>query len=147
MGGLVDISAKPDVERTAVASGEIHLSPKTARKVKEGKTRKGDVLAIAEVAALQAVKRTWEIIPHCHPIPITSVKVTFRMKEDRVRVTCRVQATYKTGVEMEALTGVAAALLTLWDTVKYLEKDTQGQYPHTAIAEIRVQSKEKRTPQ
>ena len=97
----------------------------------------------SEIAALQAVKNTPNLIPHCHPIPRTGVNVDLDILEDRVRCQCRVKAEYKTGVEMESLVGVMAALLTFWDMVKYLEKDESGQYPHTRIEGVRVISKVK----
>jgi cyclic pyranopterin phosphate synthase len=83
------------------------------------------------------------MIPLCHPIPIESVEVTFDLKEDRVTAYCHVKANYKTGVEMESLAGVSTALLTIWDMVKYLEKDENGQYPSTCINDIKVVLKEK----
>ena len=143
MAKMVDISKKPDVPRRAVASGEILLRPATIRAIRAGRVEKGDPIRTAEVAALQAMKRVWEVLPHTHPIPITGAAAEFAVKRDRVVVTCEVSATYKTGVEMEALYGVAVALLTVWDMVKSLEKDDAGQYPRTRIAGVRVVSKEK----
>jgi len=143
MAKMVDISRKPDVSRRAVASGEILLRPATIRAIRAGRVEKGDPIRTAEVAALQAMKRVWEVLPHTHPIPITGASAEFAVKRDRVVVTCEVSATYKTGVEMEALYGVAVALLTIWDMVKSLEKDADGQYPSTRIANVRVVAKEK----
>ncbi len=143
---MVDIGAKPDVKRRAVARGEIRLRPATVRAIRAGRVEKGDPLAAAEVAGLQAIKSTWQALPHCHPIPLTSASVAFDVKADRVVVTTTVEATYKTGVEMEALYGVAVALLTVWDMVKALEKDARGQYPATRIESVRVVSKEKGGP-
>jgi len=143
MARMVDISKKPDVPRRAVATGEILLSPATLRAIRAGKVEKGDPVRTAEVAALQAVKRVWEALPHAHPIPITSAAAEFRLQRDRIAVSCEVSATYKTGVEMEALYGVTVALLTIWDMVKSLEKDAAGQYPATRIQDVRVVSKEK----
>jgi len=143
MAKMVDISKKPDVPRRAVASGEILLRPATIRAIRAGRVEKGDPIRTAEVAALQAMKRVWEVLPHTHPIPITGAAAEFAVKRDRVVVTCEVSATYKTGVEMEALYGVAVALLTIWDMVKSLEKDADGQYPSTRIANVRVVAKEK----
>lgn len=140
---MVDIGAKPDVKRRAVAGGEIRLRPATIRAIRAGQVEKGDPLAAAEVAGLQAIKSTWQALPHCHPIPLTSASVAFDVKADRVVVTTTVEATYKTGVEMEALYGVAVALLTVWDMVKALEKDARGQYPAARIEGVRVVSKEK----
>ncbi|KYH36164.1 MAG: molybdenum cofactor biosynthesis protein MoaC [Candidatus Bathyarchaeota archaeon B23] len=146
MGGvdpvkMVDISPKAVVHREAEAVGRIILRPETLKAVREGAVKKGDPLTVAEVASIQAVKRTAELIPLCHPIPVTSIQLHFTVGEDHIEVRCRVVADYKTGVEMEALTGVAVALLTIWDMVKYLEKDERGQYPHTRIAEIKVVEK------
>ncbi|PCN49801.1 hypothetical protein B6U99_07820 [Candidatus Geothermarchaeota archaeon ex4572_27] len=90
-----------------------------------------------------AAKRTPEIIPLCHPIPITGVDVSFKVEEDRVEVEVRVRAVAQTGVEMEALTAATAALLAIWDMVKGLEKDEAGQYPYTEILGVRVESKVK----
>ncbi len=144
MAKMVDIGAKPDVRRRAVARGEIRLKPATVRAIRAGRVEKGDPLAAAEVAGLQAIKSTWQVLPHCHPIPLTSAGVEFDVRADRVVATAAVEATYKTGVEMEALYGVSVALLTVWDMVKSLEKDARGVYPAARIAEIRVVSKEKR---
>ncbi len=143
---MVDIGAKPDVKRRATARGEIRLRPATVRAIRRGRVEKGDPLAAAEVAALQAIKSTWQVLPHCHPIPLTAAEVDFIAKADRVTVTTTVEATYKTGVEMEALYGVAVALLTVWDMVKSLEKDARGQYRAARIEGVRVVSKEKRGP-
>jgi cyclic pyranopterin phosphate synthase len=140
---MVDISAKGVVHREAEAIGRMMLRPETLEAIREGKVKKGDPLTVAEVASLQAVKRTAELIPLCHPVPITSIQVNFSLGEDHIDARCRVSADYKTGVEMEALVGVATALLTIWDMVKYLEKDERGQYPQTRITEIRVVEKRK----
>jgi cyclic pyranopterin phosphate synthase len=104
---------------------------------------KGNILAAAEVAALQAIKKVWEVLPHTHQIPITSAGVNLKVGSGSVSATVAVEATYKTGVEMEALYGVSVALLTVWDMVKPLEKDEGGQYPTTRIGNIRVVSKVK----
>ncbi len=145
MAKMVDIGRKPDVRRRAVATGLIRLKPSTIRAIRARHVEKGDPLPTAEVAALQAVKAVWQVLPHTHPIPITSASVTFNVRSDRIAVTTTVEATYKTGVEMEALYGVAVALLTIWDMVKALEKDSTGQYPTAAIEGVRVISKEKAT--
>lgn len=143
MARMVDISRKPDVPRRAVATGEILLRPGTIRAIRAGRVEKGDPIRTAEVAALQAVKRVWEALPHTHPIPITGASADFIVKRDRVVVRCEASATYKTGVEMEALYGAAVALLTIWDMVKSLEKDAKGQYPTARISNVRVVAKEK----
>lgn len=140
---MVDVSGKEVVHREAEAVGKIQLKKGTVDAIKAGKVKKGDPLSVAEVASILAVKRTPETIPLCHPIPITSVTMEFQLGVDCIEARCRVTADYKTGVEMEALAGVTAALLTIWDMVKYLEKDKDGQYPSTAIAGIRVVEKRK----
>ncbi len=140
---MVDISKKPAVSRVATASGFIHLKPETLKKIKAGEVPKGDVLTVAQTAAILAVKRTPELVPMTHPLPITSVEVKPELERDGVRVSVEVKTTAQTGVEMEALAGVAGALLTIWDMVKGFEKDEAGQYPTTAITEIRVLKKVK----
>lgn len=141
--GMVDISKKNVIPRTAEAIGRIVLKKQTVRAIRSGKVKKGDPLAAAEIACIQAVKRTPDLIPLCHNIPIGSVNADFTVGETWVEARCRVTAIYKTGVEMEALTGVSIGLLTIWDMVKYLEKDKEGKYPSTMIAEIRVTEKRK----
>ena len=143
MKGMVDIGEKDVVRRKAIASGKIVLGKRSLDAIRSGTVRKGDVLEAAKITAIQAVKSTPDIIPYCHPIPIESVKVDFELSNDSLSCTVEVIAHYKTGVEMEALTGVSAALLTIWDMVKYLEKDENGQYPSTRIADIEVVTKEK----
>lgn len=140
---MVEITEKPAVGRRAVASGTIRLKESTVEAIKNGEVEKGDVLTVARVAAIQAVKETPRQIPMCHPIPITGVEVAFELEPSRVRATVVVTSVGKTGVEMEALAGVSAALLNVWDMVKYLEKDEEGQYPGTRIEEIKVVSKRK----
>ena len=141
--GMIDISEKNDMKRKAKAQGRLILSEATMTAIKEGQIRKGDPFKIAEMAALLAVKKTPELIPHCHPIPLTSIKVDFHIEGNEIICHCCVRATYKTGVEMEALIGVSLALLTIWDTVKYLEKDENGQYPVAKIQDIQVLEKTK----
>jgi cyclic pyranopterin phosphate synthase len=135
---MVDISAKPEVPRRAVASGFIHLKKETLEKIKAGKVPKGDVLTVAQTAAILAVKRTPGLVPLTHPIPITGVDVDFNFEADGIRASIEVRSTGQTGVEMEALAGVASALLTIWDMTKGLEKDEAGQYPTTAITDVKV---------
>ena len=141
--GMVDISEKKVVSRTASASGRIMLGEGSMEAVQSGNVRKGDVYQSARISAIQAVKATPSILAFCHPIPIESVEVGFEDLGDGIRCECIVRANYKTGVEMEALVGVSAALLTIWDMVKYLEKDEDGQYPSTRIEDIRVEEKRK----
>lgn len=139
--GMIDISKKDAVRRKAKAKGIIHLKESTIQKIDNKEIKKGDPIQVAEISAIQAVKKTPENIPHCHPIPIEGVDVNFDVEDDDIFVSCEVKAIYKTGVEMEALSGVNAALLTIWDMVKYLEKDKDGQYPRTKISDIRVVEK------
>ena len=108
-----------------------------------GVRKKGDPLVVAEIAAMNAAKQTHLLIPHCHQIALDTVNVMFDVSKDSVLARCRVRAQARTGVEMEALVGVAVALNTLWDMVKYLEKNDAGQYPITRITDIRVIRKEK----
>ncbi len=143
MTKMIDISEKRNVSRRAKARGEIKLSASTMDAIRESRIKKGDVISTAKVAGIQAVKDTPKMLPLCHPIPITSVDVSLKLEKDRVVCECDVKAEYKTGVEMEALVGVTSALLTVWDMVKYLEKDDKGQYPETRIDCIKVVEKEK----
>lgn len=138
---MVDISRKRDVERKAIANGRIYLKSSTVKAIEEGKVEKGNVLAIARIAAIMAVKRTPEVIPLCHPLHITSVNVDFKLAKRSIEVWVEVKSLGKTGVEMEALTGATAALLTIWDMVKSAEKDETGNYPNTRISEVRVVEK------
>lgn len=140
---MIDVSEKPTVKRRAQAKGEIKLKKETIKAIKENKIKKGDALTVARVAGLNAVKNTHIIIPMCHPVPVSSVNIDFDVRENSVVFSCEVKAEYKTGVEMEALTGVSVALLTIWDMVKYLEKDEKGQYPETRIMNIEVVEKVK----
>ncbi|MFH1491238.1 MAG: cyclic pyranopterin monophosphate synthase MoaC [Pseudomonadota bacterium] len=141
--GMVDVSEKPVIMRKAEAGGKIFLSKKTVDTIKAGKIKKGDPLLVAEVSAMNAAKLTHLLIPHCHQIPLDSVSLGFDVADDVIEIRCRVHAQARTGVEMEALVGVSIALNTVWDMVKYLEKDDQGQYPGTRISDIRVIKKEK----
>jgi cyclic pyranopterin phosphate synthase len=108
-----------------------------------GQVKKGDVISAARVAAILAVKDTPRLIPFCHQIPITAVDVVFDIQTDVAKVTVTVSSIGQTGVEMEALTGISAALLNIWDMVKSLEKDETGNYPSTEIDEIKVLEKRK----
>lgn len=140
---MVDITKKPQVYREAVARGLIKLRRETVKAIAEGGVEKGDVLTAAQLAAVMAAKRTHELIPLCHPIPLTGVDVGFRLGDEHVEVEVRVRTVAQTGVEMEALTAASIALLTVWDMVKKMEKDEGGQYPLTEIASVRVESKVK----
>ena len=140
---MIDISSKDVVERTATASGEIKLKESTVDKINRKETKKGDVIETAKIAGMQAAKRTWDTIPYCHQIPISSVNLEFNTQKNSIKVRCSVKAVYKTGVEMEAISCVQASLLTIWDMVKYLEKDENGQYPETQIRYVKVDRKAK----
>ncbi len=141
--GMIDVSEKEMVLRTAIAEGKLTLKKETIDAIRKGKIKKGNPFEMAEASALLGIKTTFMRIPHCHPIPITSAELKFSLEDDTVICKCEVKAKYKTGVEMEALNGVTSALLTIWDMVKYLEKDDDGQYPTTAIHGIRVIKKQK----
>ncbi|GAB7008375.1 cyclic pyranopterin monophosphate synthase MoaC [Halorubrum trueperi] len=141
---MVDVGSKPDASRRAVARGEIRLTPSTIAAVEDDEVGKGDVLATARIGAVQAVKHTWETIPMCHQIPIINVDTDFAIREDRIELTVAVETTGKTGCEMEALEGVTTGLNVVWDMVKAAEKDADGQYPDTRIANVEVLDKEKR---
>ena len=140
---MVDISGKGDIVREAVATGRIYLRPETLAAIRGGTVVKGNVLATARIAATLAVKETPRIIPMCHTIPINSISVDFVDGDGYIESIVWVKSSGKTGVEMEALTGVSVALLTIWDMVKSAEKDEYGQYPVTRITGIRVVEKKK----
>jgi len=121
---MVDVGDKPDMERVAVAKGEVTMCPETLRLIVAGGIPKGDVLAVAQVAGIMAAKRTPDLIPLCHPLLLTKVDVAFRVDEAacRVEITATVCSRGKTGVEMEALTAVSVAALTIYDMAKAVEK-------------------------
>ena len=121
---MVDVSDKPVTHRTATATGSIQVSPEIMAAVKSGNVKKGDVLGVARVAGIMGVKRTSELIPMCHPLPIQKCSVDFETDEDAgvIRVFCTVKTEGKTGVEMEALTGVSTALLTIYDMCKAMDR-------------------------
>lgn len=142
---MVDVSNKPVIKRTALAQGSICLQKKTIKMIKEDRIKKGNVLATAQIAAIEAVKSTHHIIPLCHSLKITGINVNFDLEsDDHITVQVDVRSLGKTGVEMEALTGVSVALLTIWDMVKSVEKDAEGQYPYTRISDVQVLLKEKK---
>ena len=141
---MVDVSDKPVVKRIAKAEGKIWLQSKTIEKIRLGSIEKGDVFSAANIAGILAAKKTPELIPLCHLIPLSKVDISFNVDEKYVTAKCTVVGECKTGVEMEALVGVGTALLTIWDMVKSLEKDENGQYPHTKISEIRISKKTKK---
>ena len=135
---MVDVSAKPPLRRTAVARGEIRLQPATLDLIHAGGLPKGDVLAVARVAGIQAAKRTGDLIPLCHPLPITQAAVDFEApaSRDRLVITAIVRVTGPTGVEMEALTAVTVAALTIYDMCKAVDKAM-------VIGEVRLVEKTK----
>ncbi|MEM0140362.1 MAG: cyclic pyranopterin monophosphate synthase MoaC [Ferroplasma sp.] len=140
---MIDITDKETVSREARATGEITLKGSTIKTIIARKVKKGDTIETARIAGTMAVKNTSGIIPYCHPIPVMSIDFDFKIEEYRIEVFCTVKAIYRTGVEMEALSGVETALLTIWDMVKYLEKDETGNYPDTEIGNIHVVYKKK----
>src|SRR5271170_5838284 len=116
-----DISHKPTTLRTAVAKSTLKMSPATIELVKQNKVPKGDPLPVARVAAIQAAKNTSQIIPFCHPLPVTHVNVEFKIDQDAIDILVTVKAIYQTGVEMEALTAASVAALTTYDMTKMLD--------------------------
>ncbi len=119
---MVDVSAKPETARTATARGRVRMRPETLAVIVGGTAAKGDVLGTARLAGIMAAKRTAELIPLCHPLPITSVTVDLSPGDDAVDIACTVRTTGRTGVEMEALTGVTVAALTVYDMVKAIDR-------------------------
>ncbi|MBN2567715.1 cyclic pyranopterin monophosphate synthase MoaC [Candidatus Woesearchaeota archaeon] len=140
---MIDIRDKETVTRMATVRGTIFLQPSTIAAVKGGKIKKGDPLQAAQLVAMLGAKQTPLLLPHCHPIPITGVATDFEISADSVIVTTSVTAVAKTGVEMEAIVATELALATIWDMVKYLEKDADGQYPTARITDIHVKQKVK----
>ena len=133
---MVDVSDKPVQKRRAVASGKILLQPETIQLVKENQMKKGDVITVAEIAGIQAAKRTHELIPLCHPLQLSKVKVTCTLTEEGVEAVGEVICSGQTGVEMEALTAVQVALLTVYDMCKAVDKQM-------IMQEIRLNEKTK----
>jgi len=119
---MVDVSAKADTVREAVAEGRITMSAETLAAIREGSAKKGDVLATARIAGIMAAKKTSELIPLCHPLMLSKVSVDFAFEDGGIRVTSLVRLTGQTGVEMEAMTAVSVALLTIYDMAKALDK-------------------------
>jgi cyclic pyranopterin phosphate synthase len=140
---MVDISEKKEVKREAIAEGKIILKPETIKLIREKKIEKGDPLQISLVSATNAVKKTPELVPFCHFILLEDIKVSFVVENFSITVRVKVKSTSKTGLEMEALSGVLNALLNIWDVVKKYEKDDSGNYPFTFIKDVRVVSKVK----
>ena len=131
---MVDVGGRAVSDRVAVAEGFIELSPEALALVVEGRAAKGDVLGVARVAAIQGAKRTWELIPLCHPLPLTGVSVVIEPVADGLRIEASARTTGVTGVEMEALTAVQVGLLTLYDMVKAVD-------PAMTIGPVRLLSK------
>src|SRR5262245_36829581 len=115
---MVDVGEKPETQRVAVASGQVEMAPATLERIRSGTLEKGDVLGIARTAAIQGLKRTSELIPLCHPLRVTGVEILLTPTENRVEIQATVRAFDRTGVEMEALTAVAVAGLTIYDMCK-----------------------------
>ncbi len=133
---MVDVTEKAVTRRVAAAAGAVYLAPATLQRIREGTVAKGDVLAVAQVAGIQAAKHCWELIPMCHQLPLTGVDISFSLSDDpcRVEIRSQVSCTGVTGVEMEALTAVSAAALTIYDMCKAIQKDMR-------IEHIRLLSK------
>jgi len=141
--GVVDITQKKVVLRSAIATGMLKLSQKSLDAISSNQVKKGNVIEASTIAAIQAVKETPRIIPHCHPIPLEGCKVDWELLENALHCTVSVTAHYKTGIEMEAITGVCAGLLCALDMVKSHEKDADGQYPNSEICQVRIVEKYK----
>jgi len=121
---MVDVGDKAETHRIAIASGRVRMQPETLRTILEGRASKGDVLGVAQVAAIMAAKKTWELVPMCHPIALTAINVALTPDEETscVRIESRVETRGKTGVEMEALTAASIAALTIYDMVKAIDR-------------------------
>ena len=119
---MVDVSSKPVTKRVATAEALIALKPETIAKIESSQVAKGNVLATARIAAIQAVKRTGELIPLCHPLPVHHAQVEFESRREGIRIECRVTTAAQTGVEMEALTGATIAALTIYDMCKAIDQ-------------------------
>ncbi len=134
---MVDVGGKPEQQRMAKASGFIRLQPETIQLIKENLIKKGDVLTVAEIAGIQAAKETSRLIPLCHPLMLTKVEVKSTVKDDSILMESLVKCTGQTGVEMEALTAVSVALLTIYDMCKAVDKQM-------LMSEIKLDLKEKK---
>lgn len=124
---MVDVSAKADTQRIGVASGKIRMQKETFELITEGKIKKGDVLAVAQVAGVMAAKKTWDMIPMCHPLLLTGVDIHFELYPEvsEIEAIASVKTTGKTGIEMEALHAVSVALLTIYDMCKAVDRGMQ----------------------
>lgn len=125
---MVDVGNKIPQQRIAIAEGHIYLQKETINLIKENSIKKGDVLTIAEIAGIQAAKKTSDLIPLCHPLLLNKVKVNAQLDETGVKVLCEARCIGQTGVEMEALTGVSVALLTIYDMCKAVDKEMNIDY-------------------
>lgn len=119
---MVNVGDKPVQHRRAVAFGKLVCAPATVRALKRKALPKGDVLTVAQIAGIQAAKRTAELIPLCHPLPLNHVEISFKLSRDGVEIFCTAETSAQTGVEMEAMTGVSVAALTLYDMCKAVDK-------------------------
>ncbi len=140
---MVNIGNKKDVMRKAKARGEIRLKSSTVDAIEKDSVAKGNVLSVARVGAIDAVKHTWEIIPLCHQININGIEVKFSVEKNKIIMEVEVETFGKTGCEMEALVGLSTGLNTIWDMVKSIEKDENGKYPTTSIGKIEIIEKVK----
>ena len=132
---MVDITQKFTTERIAIATGTVRMKPETLELIRSGEVKKGDVLAVARVAGIMAAKKTSELIPLCHPLPLTSAKIDFEfVGDDTLKITAETKTTYQTGVEMEALTAVSVAALTIYDMCKAVDRGM-------LISEIKLEKK------
>ncbi|HSQ34248.1 MAG TPA: cyclic pyranopterin monophosphate synthase MoaC [Peptostreptococcaceae bacterium] len=120
---MVDVSEKSDTKRTAIAKGSIKMNPETIEVIKQGKIKKGDVLSVAQVGGIMGAKKTWDLIPMCHNIFLSGADINFNVLEDEIEIEATVSTIGKTGVEMEALTAVSMAALTIYDMCKAIDKD------------------------
>ncbi|MDF3043099.1 MAG: molybdenum cofactor biosynthesis protein [Thermomicrobiales bacterium] len=119
---MVDVGGKDETERVAVASGRVEMRPKTVELIRQGRAAKGDVLAVAQVAAVMGAKRTPDLVPMCHPLMLTRIDVSFEVRDAEVGIQAEVATRGRTGVEMEALTAVATAALTIYDMLKAVDR-------------------------
>lgn len=140
---MIDNLEKKIISREAIAGGKIFLKKETIEGIKDKQIKKGDVLETARIAGINAIKQTQLLIPHCHQILINFADFKFNFGDDFIEAICIAKTEAKTGLEMEVLVGVSLALNTIWDMVKYLEKNEAGQYPFTRITDIRVIKKVK----
>jgi len=140
---MVEVGDKPLQRRMAIATGKIHLQKSTIKMIENAEIKKGNVLTTAQVAGINAIKNTSNLIPLCHPLSISGIEINFNIEDSEISTTVSVKTTGQTGVEMEAITGVSVVLLTIWDMVKAVEKDENGQYPNTKISDICVLKKVK----